>query len=136
VAGGRLSSGGSNLDSDGSCGFVESGDQNGSDPHLGPLAENGGWTQTHALLPGSPAIDAGGAVGCADRDQRGLARSQDGNSDGTAACDIGAFELQPAHPVSLAATEGPEGGPAPPHEGASGASSPSGDAEGNRGPGR
>ncbi len=32
----------------------------GKDPVLGPLADNGGLTMTHALLPGSPAIDAGG----------------------------------------------------------------------------
>ncbi len=57
----------------------------GVDPLLGPLADNGGSTQTFALLPGSPAIDAGQSAGCAS-DQRGLARPQ-----GTA-CDIGAFE--------------------------------------------
>lgn len=49
---------------------------------------------THALLPGSPAIDAG--IGdCIDQDQRGVARPQDGNGDGVAACDLGAYELSP-----------------------------------------
>jgi hypothetical protein len=32
------------------------------DPKLGPLSDNGGPTQTHALLPGSPALDAGGVL--------------------------------------------------------------------------
>lgn len=40
------------------------------DPLLGPLANNGGPTRTHALLPGSPAIDQGSAVG-SGFDQRG-----------------------------------------------------------------
>jgi hypothetical protein len=41
-----------------------------------------------ALLPGSPAIDAGDNAVCADVDQRGVARPQDGQ------CDIGAYELE------------------------------------------
>jgi hypothetical protein len=65
------------------------------------LAFHGGPTQTHALVPGSPAIDAGGPV-CTDAtgdpldtDQRGRPRVVDGNSDGTPACDIGAVEFFP-----------------------------------------
>jgi CSLREA domain-containing protein len=58
------------------------------DPLLGPLAKNGGPTTTHALLAGSPAIDAGTAAGCPGKDQRGVTRPQ-----GTA-CDMGSFELQ------------------------------------------
>ena len=54
----------------------------GQDPALGPLLDNGGPTPTHALLKGSPAIDAGG-LDCAPTDQRGLPRN----------CDIGAYEL-------------------------------------------
>lgn len=58
------------------------------DPNLGPLADNGGATQTHALLCGSIAIDAGDCLGGAIlEDQRGIARPQG------KACDIGAFEL-------------------------------------------
>jgi hypothetical protein len=64
------------------------------------LADNGGPTQTLALVPGSPAIDAGGPV-CLDAngdplttDQRGQPRPVDGNGDGLAACDIGAIEFQ------------------------------------------
>lgn len=64
------------------------------DPLLAPLADNGGPTMTHALLPGSPAIDAGSMAYCLEKDQRGVDRPQDGNGDGTAVCDIGAFELE------------------------------------------
>jgi predicted outer membrane repeat protein len=60
-----------------------------ADPRLGPLASNGGPTQTLALLPASPAIDALPRVGagCPATDQRGVSRPQGPN------CDIGAFEL-------------------------------------------
>jgi hypothetical protein len=65
------------------------------------LAFNGGLTQTHALVPGSPAIDTGGPL-CLDAtgapllaDQRDKPRLMDGDGDGTAACDIGAFEFFP-----------------------------------------
>ncbi len=70
----------------------------GRDPRLGPLQNNGGLTLTHALVVGllpslsSPAIDAGSGNSCLPRDQRGTPRPLDGNSDGTARCDIGAFE--------------------------------------------
>jgi hypothetical protein len=59
-----------------------------SNPLLGPLQNNGGPTQTHALLAGSPAIDAV-TSGCPPppTDQRGVLRPQG------AACDIGAYEL-------------------------------------------
>ena len=61
---------------------------------IGPLRNNGGPTQTHALVAGSPAIDAGNPNGCLTQtDQRGLPRAFDGNRDGSAVCDIGAFEL-------------------------------------------
>jgi hypothetical protein len=67
---------------------------------IGPLQNNGGPTQTHALVAGSPAVDAGNPNGCVDNtgvplqtDQRGLPRVFDGNGDGRAACDIGAFEV-------------------------------------------
>jgi len=65
------------------CGFALS-----ADPLLGPLADNGGPTQTHALQPDSPAIDA--AVECPPpaTDQRGVSRPQGD------ACDIGSFELE------------------------------------------
>ncbi|MBN2002406.1 MAG: right-handed parallel beta-helix repeat-containing protein, partial [Anaerolineae bacterium] len=56
----------------------------GVNPLLGPLGDYGGPIQTFALLPGSPALDAGGAASCLPTDQRGIARPQ------VAACDIGA----------------------------------------------
>ncbi len=63
------------------------------DPLLAPLANYGGPTETHALLPGSPAIDAGftppfpGAGGTPPYDQRGFPRVEGRTTD------IGAFEL-------------------------------------------
>lgn len=69
----------------------------GVDAVLGPLANNGGSTATHALLPGSPAIDTGNpaapgssATACPTTDQRGTTRPQ-GFAD-TARCDISALE--------------------------------------------
>ncbi len=56
------------------------------DPRLGPLADNGGPTMTHALLIGSPAINAGDDAACSATDQRGIARPQGVH------CDIGAYE--------------------------------------------
>lgn len=71
------------------CGFVPAGgDLPDVDALLGPLADNGGGTFTHALLAGSPAIDRGS--GCAPTDQRGVPRPQG------AACDVGAYELVPS----------------------------------------
>lgn len=64
------------------------------DPKLGPLANNGGRTKTHKLLAGSLAIDAGDNAGVPPTDQRGAGfpRLKDGNFDGVAVVDIGAFE--------------------------------------------
>ena len=65
----------------------------GQDPKLGPLAYNGGPSKTLALLPGSPAIDAGENSTCETTDQRGVARPYDGDQNGSAICDLGAFEV-------------------------------------------
>ena len=64
------------------------------DPLLGPLDDYGGPTWTMPLLPGSPAIDAGdpNIVDPPATDQRGFERIVDGNNDGVARMDIGAFE--------------------------------------------
>lgn len=70
-----------------------------NDPLLDSLAQNNGLTPTHALLPDSPAIDAGNPAGCGlSRDQRGFHRPSDGDEDGTWVCDIGAFEDQFNYP--------------------------------------
>jgi hypothetical protein len=59
------------------------------------LADNGGPTLTHALVPGSPAVDAIPPDLCPPpaTDQRGFRRPVDGDGDGTATCDIGAVEF-------------------------------------------
>ncbi len=62
-----------------------------ANPLLGPLANNGGPTQTMALGAGSPAIDGGDTINAPSTDQRGVSRT-DGNGDGIIAVDIGAFE--------------------------------------------
>src|SRR5215217_5377501 len=84
-AGLTLTDDGGNLEWPGNaCGFALS-----ADPNLGPLDANGGPTETHALLPGSAAIDAAVACPPPATDQRGVSRPQG------AACDIGAFEFVP-----------------------------------------
>ncbi len=93
--GGSVGAAGS-LISDSTCGSVWGGNLVGVDPKLGPLKYNGGSTFTHALKKGSPAIDAGDPGLCEEIDQRGVSRSIDGNGDGTANCDIGAFEYHKA----------------------------------------
>jgi hypothetical protein len=92
---GTITSNGHNLDSDGTC-KTQASDLTSSTPLLGPLANNGGRTETHALLAGSPAIDHGDNAICAappvnDIDQRGIARPLNGGISLT--CDIGAYEL-------------------------------------------
>lgn len=105
--GGDLTSAGFNLEDAGSCELDAGTDQTGADPALAPLADNGGPTDTHALAPGSPALDRGDSAGAAT-DQRGagFARPVDfpalvGPGDGA---DVGAYELQPG-------AEGPVGDP-------------------------
>jgi hypothetical protein len=96
-AGLPLTSDGYNLEDAMTCGFTGTGDQQNANPLLGPLASNGGPTQTMALQSGSPAIDKGSALGLMT-DQRGVARPFDFPSIAPAAggdnSDIGAFELQ------------------------------------------
>lgn len=86
---------GGNLSTDATCpGFTQ---VTAAQLNLGPLQDNGGPTQTHALLAGSVAIDA--VTDCTNvdsnpltQDQRGLPRPIDGDSDGVSKCDIGAYE--------------------------------------------
>jgi hypothetical protein len=65
----------------------------GERPRIAALDDNGGPTWTHALQPRSVAVDAGSVAHCAVVDQRGVRRPADGDRDGIATCDIGAFEL-------------------------------------------
>lgn len=58
---------------------------------LYPLADNNSTLQTHALRRGSPAVDAGVGT-CSSQDQRGSSRPRDGDGDGVAVCDLGAYE--------------------------------------------
>jgi hypothetical protein len=88
--------GGHNLCSDASAGFTSSTSRGNLDPLLGPLGNYGGPTPTMALLPDSPALDAGDDLVAPAADQRGVTRPQGG------ACDIGAFELAPR--LSLSGT--------------------------------
>jgi CSLREA domain-containing protein len=78
-------SNGFNLASDASCNLAAAGDAQNANPLLGPLANNGGLTQTHGLTAGSPAIDTGSPA-VSPGDQRGVARPVG------AGFDKGAFE--------------------------------------------
>jgi hypothetical protein len=109
-AGEGLSDRGNNVFGDASCSGTAQGN-----PRLGPLQINGETNlATHALLEGSPAIDAGDNGVCAggliaNLDQRGKTRPFDGDGDSNAVCDVGAHEnlqillppvdggIQPAH---------------------------------------
>lgn len=86
---------GGNLATDDSCAPVGPGDAVVANAVLGPLSDQGGPTQTHPLLPGSPAIDTALPGACGFTDQRGMPRPQDGDGDTTAICDKGPFEFTP-----------------------------------------
>ncbi|MBN2084819.1 MAG: right-handed parallel beta-helix repeat-containing protein [Anaerolineales bacterium] len=83
-----VTSQGNNLDTDGTCALAGPGDLSGLPANLGPLADNGGPTFTHALLPGSPALETGDDATCMAADQRGIGRPQGLH------CDMGAFEAE------------------------------------------
>jgi uncharacterized repeat protein (TIGR01451 family) len=87
---GTVSTGDHTLIEDGSCGAPVTGN-----PLLAPLGNYGGDTLTHALLPGSPALNVGGS--CGTTDQRGETR--------VGSCDIGAFESQGFTLAYLSGTE-------------------------------
>jgi len=91
---GQVTSGGFNLigNSSAASGFAGS-DQQNVNPLLGPLQDNGGPTQTHALAAGSPAIDRGTNTGAPALDQRGLPRPIDGDGNGSVVTDVGAVEF-------------------------------------------
>jgi hypothetical protein len=90
---GMIHSNGYSVLSDDGGGYLNGpGDQINTDPMLGPLQDNGGPTFTHALLPGSPAIDAGnpGFVPPPYYDQRGPGFDRVRNGR----IDTGSFEVQ------------------------------------------
>src|SRR4029079_5228832 len=96
-----------NLDSDGTC-FATSGGTGNitANPLVGPLADNGGPTQTHELLPGSPAIDAGDDSVLdpplsLTTDQRGPGFPRLAGAH----VDIGAFEVPQEIPTGLLVCE-------------------------------
>ncbi len=89
AGGGAVNANTNNLIEDGSCGTTAL----TGDPKLGPLKDNGGPTQTHALAASSAAVDKGDDVACAaspvnNLDQRGIARPVGDH------CDIGAYEYK------------------------------------------
>jgi CSLREA domain-containing protein len=88
-------SNGHNLSDGHDCGLTATGDRQDVDPRLGLLQDNGGPTETEALLAGSPAIDAGDTCGALD--QRGTTRPR-GSS-----CDIGPYEFAPPIVTTTAA---------------------------------
>ncbi|MEK7830295.1 MAG: choice-of-anchor Q domain-containing protein, partial [Acidobacteriota bacterium] len=105
-----IKSQGFNLTSDNSTTFLnQATDIINANPQLGPLQNNGGPTQTHALLFGSPAIDKGSSSGVAT-DQRGVRRPVDDplltNATGGDGADIGAFERTAPAVVSAASFKG------------------------------
>jgi hypothetical protein len=88
---GAITSLGGNLDSANTCQLRELSDHPGTDPGLAPLAANGGPTQTHALLAGSPAQENAVCTEvdpCPSVDQRGVERPR------FAGFDIGAYESE------------------------------------------
>jgi CSLREA domain-containing protein/uncharacterized repeat protein (TIGR01451 family) len=90
-----IGTGGHNIDGRNRCGFNAAGDKTDTDPDLGALTDNGGPTDTRALLSGSPAIDMADNSKCPATDQRGVSRPQH------VTCDIGAFEVQAAQAQKL-----------------------------------
>jgi len=72
----------------------------GTNPLFGALGSNGGPTQTHALLPGSPLINKGSNPTALTTDQRGTGFARVVNSS----ADIGAFEVQ-APPAKVATVQ-------------------------------
>jgi hypothetical protein len=109
---GTVTSNGYDVSSDDGGGYLNGpGDQINTDPMLGLLQDNGGPTFTHALLPGSPAINAGDPnfVGPPDYDQRGpgFDRVRGGR------IDVGSFEVQNPPAPSPTPTATPRPSPTP-----------------------
>ncbi|MEM1081812.1 MAG: choice-of-anchor D domain-containing protein, partial [Pseudomonadota bacterium] len=100
----QLISAGNNIVNDDleGCSFaVQSGDMVGVDPALKPLIVGFDGRPVVEPTVDSPAVDAVAGPCAADTDLRRLPRPQDGDSNGSAACDIGAFELGLAAAIEL-----------------------------------
>lgn len=108
-----------NLDAGTTCGFGSANNsKSNANANLGPLQDNGGDTPTHALQPGSQALDAGSDAICAaavgapnygagGKDQRDVSRPQ------FAHCDIGAYEHQAPPTATPTTTSTPTQTPSP-----------------------
>ena len=89
-----LSTPGANLESGAGC-HLRTSDLSSTNPLLAPLANNGGPSQTRALLPGSPAVDKYTGADCPSTDQRAYKRPAG------LACDIGAFEQSSVRDIQV-----------------------------------
>jgi filamentous hemagglutinin family protein len=83
-----------------SSGYLTTDLPDGTDPLLGPLQNNGGTTQTHALLVNSSAIDAGNPTSTLNIDQRGGQRGNAGGLNAGSLSDIGAYEATSSYLVT------------------------------------
>jgi CSLREA domain-containing protein len=111
-----IASGGYNIAPDASCGLSGAADIQNTNPHIGPLAANGGPTRTMLLQTTSAAIDTG-RPGCDPVDQRGLTAPSDGDGDGDAACDRGATELAAWSPLAITVNDSADAVDANPGDG-------------------
>ncbi len=98
---GVMSSQGHNLEDGGTCALSHPTDMSNTPAKINTLGYNGGATPTHSLAGDSPAIDSGDNAACSHSDQRGVPRPLDGDGDGQAVCDIGAFEFQTPTTTSI-----------------------------------
>ena len=97
---GWITNDGNNIEDGTTCGWgTTNGSMSSTDPLLGSLVVHGAGPQTISLMWNSPAVDGvtyNAPNGCPEKDQRAVDRPVDGNGDGTAVCDIGAYEAFPA----------------------------------------
>jgi predicted outer membrane repeat protein len=104
---GVINSAGYNIESTDQCGLDDGGDLPDTDPQIGPLAANGGPTQTRRPSNLGPAVDLVPAGDCSPpTDQRGRSRPNDLNGDGIEACEAGSVELQAPSVSSLRTSPG------------------------------